>query len=48
MNALKMYHVEEIQAFLMDPEKCPTTWGELIRIRQQNPLYGTGVRPVIG
>ena len=33
MNALKMYHVEEIQAFLMDPEKCPTTWGELIHAR---------------
>jgi len=32
---------EAVQVWLMDSDKCPTTWPELLRIRAENPNYGT-------
>ena len=34
---------ERVCAWLMDPIACPTTWPTLIRIRGENPHYGTNV-----
>ena len=31
---------EVIQSWLMNPDECPTTWDELLRIRAENPNYG--------
>ena len=30
---------EEVQAWLMDADRCPTVWPELLRIRAENPNY---------
>jgi hypothetical protein len=30
---------EAVQIWLMDPDACPTTWPELLRIRAENPNY---------
>ena len=39
--------LENIQAWLMDPIMCATDWQPLLTIRQQNPMFGTGVPPVV-
>ena len=31
--------LEEIQAWLMDEDACPTTWPTLLRIRRENPHF---------
>jgi hypothetical protein len=31
--------IEHYQAWLMDPEACPTTWPTLLRIRRENPQF---------
>ena len=34
---------ESIQSWLMDADKCPTTWSELLRIRAENPNYNVNM-----
>jgi hypothetical protein len=36
---------ENLQAWLMDPDRCPTTWPILLKIREQNPGYGAHRTP---
>ena len=36
---------ENLQAWLMDPDLCPTTWPILLKIREQNPGYGAHRTP---
>jgi len=36
---------ENLQAWLMDPDRCPTTWPILLKIREQNPGYGAHPTP---
>lgn len=41
-NCKDMSELENIQAWLMDPIACPTTWPTLLRIRTDNPNYAAG------
>ncbi len=41
-----LVEIERIQEWLMDPIACPTTWRTLLTIRNENPMFGTGVAPV--
>ena len=33
---------EDVQAWMMDPERCPTAWDKLAQIRKQNPQFKPG------
>lgn len=39
--------IEEICKWLMDSVACPTDWQPLLKIRSENPLYGTTQQPVV-
>jgi hypothetical protein len=38
---------EKVCTWLMDPIMCPTTWPVLLKIRGENPNYGTTSNPVV-
>ena len=40
--------VNNICAWLMDPDTCPTEWDVLLKIRNDNPLYNSpDVQPTV-
>ena len=45
MDSVKLPQLIRLQAWLMDPDRCPTTWPVLLRIRQRNPQFASGARP---